>query len=146
MPTTFSHFGICVSDLDRSIRFYCEGLGFERAEHHDIGGEFASLLELDHVRLRSQFLRREGTAMELLAFAEPSPIGKPVRRPINQLGLTHLSIRVDDVPGTATRLESLGGAVVTSTRTIFELGGTSLDFLYCTDPDGTRIELMDLGS
>ena len=26
---TFSHFGICVSDLDRSLRFYCDGLGFE---------------------------------------------------------------------------------------------------------------------
>jgi len=32
---------------------------------------------------------------------------------------------------------------VTSTRTTF---GTSdaLDFVYCTDPDGTRIELMHL--
>ena len=37
----FSHFGICVSDLERSLRFYCDALGFEKAESHAIGSEFA---------------------------------------------------------------------------------------------------------
>ena len=32
----FSHFGICVSDLDRSLAFYCGALGFEKAESHAI--------------------------------------------------------------------------------------------------------------
>ena len=27
-----SHVGLCVTDLDRSLRFYCDGLGFEKAE------------------------------------------------------------------------------------------------------------------
>ena len=31
-----SHFGICVTDLDRSMRFYCDGLGFEAAERYDL--------------------------------------------------------------------------------------------------------------
>ena len=30
MDPTFSHFGICVSDLDRSLRFYRDALGFRR--------------------------------------------------------------------------------------------------------------------
>ena len=29
--------------------------------------------------------------------------------------------------------------------TTIDLGGTALEFLYCTDPDGVRVELMDLG-
>ena len=29
---SYSHLGVCVSDLDRSLRFYTEGLGFEEAE------------------------------------------------------------------------------------------------------------------
>jgi glyoxylase I family protein len=38
MTTTFSHFGLCVSDLERSLRFYCDGLGFERAiTYEEIG-------------------------------------------------------------------------------------------------------------
>ena len=63
---------------------------------------------------------------------------------MNQLGLTHLSLRVDDVDGLAATIEALGGTVVPATRTTFELPEARLDFLYCTDPDGVRIELMDL--
>lgn len=145
MPTVLSHFGVCVSDLDRSLRFYCGALGFVPAESHEIGSEFARLMELDEVSVRSQFIRREGVAIELLAFAEPAPVGSTERRPINQLGLTHLSFRVDDLEGTAARIGELGGSVLAHTRTGLDVAGTHLDFVYCSDPDGVRIELMDLG-
>jgi hypothetical protein len=39
----------------------------------------------------------------------------------------------------------LGGSVVESSRTTIDLGGSPLEFLYCADPDGVRVELMDLG-
>ena len=68
---TFSHFGICVSDLDRSLRFYCDALGFEKAESHEIGSEFAALMDLPDVAVTSQFIREGNTAIELLAFTEP---------------------------------------------------------------------------
>lgn len=141
----FSHFGICVSDLEQSLRFYCEGLGFERAESHQIGPEFARLMDLPDVSVTSQFIRRGPTAIELLAFREPAPTGDRKRRPVHQLGLTHLSFRVHDVAAAATRLAALGGTVVESSRTTIDLGGAALEFVYCTDPDGVRVELMDLG-
>ncbi len=144
MTTTFSHLGICVSDLERSIRFYCEGLGFSAAESHRVGEEFGSLMELDGVVLRSQFVRGDGMAIELLHFTSPGQPGAGRRRPMNELGLTHLSIRVDDVSAVAATLEALGGTVVSGTRTTFDLPGAPLDFVYCTDPDGVRIELMQL--
>jgi catechol 2,3-dioxygenase-like lactoylglutathione lyase family enzyme len=144
MTTTFSHLGICVSDLERSLRFYCEGLGFVPAESHAVGDEFGRLMELDGVVLRSQFVRRDTMAIELLHFTTPDQIGEPVRRPMNQLGLTHLSIRVDDVDAVAETVERLGGSVVVETRTTFDVPGTTLDFVYCTDPDGVRIELMNI--
>jgi catechol 2,3-dioxygenase-like lactoylglutathione lyase family enzyme len=139
--TTYSHVGICVSDLDRSLRFYCEGLGFEAAEAHTVGQEFGGLLEIDAVHLESRFIRRGGVALELLWFAEPGHTGPSDRRPMNQLGLTHLSFRVDDVGAAAAALAALGGTVHEHTRTTF---GPTLDFVYVTDPDGTRIELMRL--
>jgi catechol 2,3-dioxygenase-like lactoylglutathione lyase family enzyme len=142
----FSHFGICVSDLERSLRFYCDALGFERAESHDIGQEFAGLMDLDEVAVASQFIRRDNTAIELLCFRSPAPLGSRERRPVHQLGLTHLSFRVRDVAATAARIVELGGSVVETSRTQLELGGTTLEFVYCTDPDGVRVELMDLGS
>jgi lactoylglutathione lyase len=145
MAPDFSHFGICVSDLDRSLRFYCEALGFEKAESHAIGNEFAALMDLPEVAVTSQFLRRGTTAIELLAFSEPAPFGPSERRAVNQLGLTHLSFRVSDLDGTAAKVAELGGTVVESSRTTIDFGGTPLRFLYCTDPDGIRVELMDLG-
>jgi lactoylglutathione lyase len=141
----FSHFGICVSDLERSLAFYCGALGFEKAESHEIGSEFARLMELDHVAVTSQFIRRGPTAIELLAFHEPAPFGPRERRAVNQFGLTHLSFRVRDVAATAARIVELGGAVVGSSRTTIDLAGAALEFVYCTDPDGVRVELMDLG-
>jgi catechol 2,3-dioxygenase-like lactoylglutathione lyase family enzyme len=144
MTLSFSHLGICVSDLDRSLRFYCEGLGFEPVASHRVGEEFGALMELDGVDVDSRMLRRDGVTVELLGYVSPTATGDGGRRPMNQLGLTHLSLRVDDVDGLASTIERLGGSVVRSTRTTFDGGGARLDFLYCTDPDGVRIELMDL--
>ena len=139
----FSHVGICVSDLERSVRFYCDGLGFELVQSHTVGQEFGPLMEIEDVVLQSRFIRRDGVSLELLHFDAPGHVGEPLRRPMNQLGLTHLSLRVADLDAVAHVIESLGGTVVAGTRTTF---GTSdaLGFVYCTDPDGTRIELMHL--
>jgi len=145
MSTAFSHLGICVSDLDASIRFYCEGLGFEPGASHEVGEEFGALMEVDGVRLRSQMIVKDGVTIELLGFDAPGVTGTAERRPMNQLGLTHLSIRVDDVSATAAAIESQGGSVVRASRTALPFGEMTLDFVYCTDPDGVRIELMDLG-
>jgi catechol 2,3-dioxygenase-like lactoylglutathione lyase family enzyme len=144
MEPTFSHFGICVSDLDTSLRFYCDALGFEKAESHVIGSEFAQLMDLPDVSVTSQFIRKGTVAIELLAFSEPTPFGDKVRRAVNQLGLTHLSFRVADVEAVAAKVAELGGAVVATSRTTIDFGGTPLKFVYCTDPDGVRVELMDL--
>ena len=53
--------GLCVSDLERSLRFYCEGLGFERAEGYDLDdtmlpGLDRALEVAGPVRMRSQMI------------------------------------------------------------------------------------------
>lgn len=140
MSTVLSHVGVCVSDVERSTRFYCEALGFEAAEAFDVGDEFGRLMELDAVQLHSQFLRREGLAIELLSFAVPAPDGSKERRPMTRFGLTHLCFRVDDVEAVAAAVAQHGGTVHEHTRTTLADG--ALDFVYCSDPDGTRVELM----
>jgi lactoylglutathione lyase len=139
-PSTFvfSHVGICVSDLSRSLRFYCDGLGFEKGEAFPIDATFAEALEVPgDVSLTSQFIRRDGLAVELIHFVSPSADGAPSARR-NQLGLTHLSFYVDDVDATAAALVAAGGAVIGSTRTTNE----GIDLLFLHDPDGVRVELM----
>jgi glyoxylase I family protein len=142
----FSHVGICVSDLERSLRFYCEGLGFELIESHTVGTEFGKLMEVaGNVVLQSRFVTRDGVRIELLRFDEPGHQGTAARRPMNQLGLTHLSVRVADVDAAAAVIRKLGGSVFDHTRSKFaNPDGSGMDFVYCTDPDGVRIELMRL--
>ncbi|MCG8591009.1 MAG: VOC family protein [Proteobacteria bacterium] len=140
----FSHLGVCVSDATLSTRFYVDGLGFEADAPIPIGSDYARLMGLDEVDLQSIFLRRPDVTVELLAFQKPEARGDRRPRPVHHFGLTHLSFRVADVDRVAKRLQELGGQVLTDTRTTFGDGEGLLDFLYYTDPDGTRIELMRL--
>ncbi len=136
-----SHVGICVSDLGSSLRFYCEGLGFSPAETHGIGNEFADTLEVPRdVVLTSQFIRREGLAIELLHYESPGTHGRPSESR-NQLGITHLSFWVDDLDAAERRLVESGGRVIEGTRTT----GEGIRLLFLADPDGTRVELMQMG-
>lgn len=145
MTSAISHVGLCVSDLDVALRFYCEGLGFHADESHEIGDDFASLMELDHVELRSQFISQGAMRIELLHFVAPET-EHAGRRPLPRTGLTHLCFNVTGIDEVVDRLVGLGGTVVEGTQTELPFGESTLRFVYLTDPDGTRIELMDLGS
>lgn len=138
---TPSHFGICVSDLQAAIRFYCEGLGFEMGEDFTIGPEYGDSLEVaGDVRCTSQFLRRDGMAIELLYYASPPVTGQPSRNR-NQLGITHLSFYVEDLETAAARVVASGGTLLPGTRYDSD-DPTQVKLVFLADPDGTRVELM----
>ena len=138
----FSHLGLCVSDLARSLRFYREGLGFQEASRLEFSGEpSATLLGLPGVRFTAVYLRRDGLLLELLHYAAPGATGDRVQRAMNALGLTHLSMRVANADAVAARLVELGGRALDHTRIVNpELRARAL---FVLDPDGTRIELFE---
>ena len=137
-----THIGICVSDMERSLRFYRDLLGFKYVSRLDVAGEPSNtLLELEDVKLRAEYLERDGTRIELLHYASPGTQGDGAPAPMNRLGLTHLSLRVDDLGGLVQELTKAGVRVLESTNIYnpeFRAGA-----IFVTDPDGTRIELVD---
>jgi catechol 2,3-dioxygenase-like lactoylglutathione lyase family enzyme len=143
--TAFSHLGICVSDLERSLRFYCDGLGFTSGVAHHLGGEFGAALEVGpDAEFTSHFIRRDSVSIELLHYATPSVFGTPSANR-NHLGLTHLSFLVDDVDAVLDRLLAHGGTLIAPTRTLIPYpNGASLDLVFVADPDGTRVELVKM--
>jgi catechol 2,3-dioxygenase-like lactoylglutathione lyase family enzyme len=137
----YSHSGICVRDLERSLRFYCDGLGFEKAEVYEVGEGLGPALEIDaEVAVTSQFIRKGPIAIELLHYSSPDVFGTPSAHR-NQVGLTHLSFIVGDVDAAAAHLVECGGTILESTWT-GKGDPTTIQILFLADPDGVRVELM----
>jgi catechol 2,3-dioxygenase-like lactoylglutathione lyase family enzyme len=138
----FSHVGICVSDLERALAFYRDGLGFREVGRLDAAGDATeTLLQLEDVDLCAAFLERDGVRLELLHYRWPAHRGSGEPRRMNALGLTHLSLRVDDLDAVAAKLEAAGARVLRGTRVRNdELASAAI---FVTDPDGTRIELVE---
>lgn len=139
-----SHTGICVSSIDVSASFYCGALGFTMGKLFTTGGELAPLLGIDgDLEFQCQFVSKDGFLLELLQFNIPGHIGSATARPMNKLGFTHLSFRVDQIDPIAAKVVEYGGAMLESSRTSRPMpGGYTEEVIFCTDPDGTRIELM----
>lgn len=136
-----THVGICVADLERSLRFYRDGLGFRyRAEIRVQGEPSDTLLRLRGVDLHAVYLERDGTRIELLHYAAPSPIGSGEPRAMNARGLTHLSLRVDDLDATVAALRAAGATVLDASR--IDIPAAAAAAVFLCDPDGTLIELV----
>jgi len=137
-----SHVGVCVAELERSLAFYRDGLGFRERRRLEVSGEETeTLLGVGGVDLVAVFLERDGVQLELLHYRSPGHRGAGEPRPMNALGLTHLSLAVDDLDAVVATLERAGARVLRATRVHNpELGANAI---FVTDPDGTRIELVE---
>ncbi len=136
-----SHIGICVSDLERSVAFYRDALGFTELSRLTVSGEdSARLLDIEGGALEAVYLERDGTRIELLYYPDAGHRAVDAPRPMNRVGLTHLSFRVADLDAVVSDIDKLGGNCMDGTRIANEDWGTGAVFV--TDPDGLRIELL----
>jgi catechol 2,3-dioxygenase-like lactoylglutathione lyase family enzyme len=137
-----SHVAIAVTDLPASLRFYTEGLGFEPGPCFEAGDEVAAVSEVEPpVRMRSQYLTKGGFRVELMGWETPAVHGVASKFR-NQRGLTHLSFEVDDIVAVEDRLLALGGNRLPDARVKVEREPADISLVFLTDPDGTRIELL----
>jgi catechol 2,3-dioxygenase-like lactoylglutathione lyase family enzyme len=125
--TGIGHVAFFISDLERSLDFYCNKLGFRKA------------FQLD----------REGTPSPWIVyvqiapgdFIELFPGGQGGNEP-RPLGYNHFCLLVDDLPATLKELEARGLPVPGGpTR------GLDNNWQYwIKDPDGNPIELMQIST
>lgn len=132
----FNHIGHAVTDLGRSRAFYEGALGFEFWRQLELPDQPSGrVLRLPSpLGLTACYLRGGGIVLELLHFAGEGARSERSRsRPMNEIGLTHLSFSVLDVAATCELVTRFGGLVLEDTNM-----GTAI---FVSDPDGQLIEL-----
>ena len=134
----FNHVGQCVTDLARSKRFYCELLGFALDREINPPDEMsAELMGLEPpLAMTASYLVRDGLVLELLHFAADGQTRPYRARTMNEPGLTHISLSVDDLEGTLARVPDFGGVVIADSN----IGAA----VFIRDPDGQLVELLPM--
>lgn len=147
---------IGVSDLDRSLKFYRELLGYdvelrrERKAHADLAGLSGSNAELDRVIL-SQSSQAVGPFNHLLGGSQIELVSNPVapgtptleNRFWGDLGFIHLCYDVRDMEGLKKKAAKLNHPFTVDSADSFDMGKAAGRFSYVEDPDGTLIEFVE---
>jgi catechol 2,3-dioxygenase-like lactoylglutathione lyase family enzyme len=135
------HSAICVTDVDESLRFWRDGLGFSELMDQRFGGDWPTLLEAPTDSLRAVFLGDpadpRGGIVELVDLG--SVPGPPDPAPPRS-GFLLLSV-VTDVDAVLGRLAALG---LGGTPRRVEVSGIAMAVVR--DPDGVLVELVDTGA
>lgn len=139
MSATFSHVGISVANLERSLAFYRDLLGMTVVEEVTFRGEqYEAILGLEGARGRIAILKSGTLAVELFEFVEPVPKAADPARPVCDHGITHLAIEVDDIAGLYARLKA-AGVRFHCPPLHFPACATAT---YARDPDGNVVEML----
>lgn len=123
------HVTISVSDVDRSIAFYRDLLGFPvlgRLNYRNEIGLVIDFLDIGH-----------GALLELFSFSAPTKASEWLPNDL-QTGLRHVGFTVRDVDAETARLKAAG--VEFTMEPTNAVGGVRIAFF--TDPDGTLLELV----
>jgi len=140
-PPTISpmHTAICVADLEAAENFYTQALGFVTDVSMDgLGAPLDTLLEVPGAAANVRQMQLGNMRIELVGFSNAEVLGDGQRRPTNHRGLTHLTFQVSDIDAAVAAVTEHGGQAHPETRVDAAYGS----IVFCTDPDGTRIELM----
>ncbi|WP_174274161.1 VOC family protein [Sphingomonas bacterium] len=135
MSYVLVHIGLGVTDIERSRRFYEGAFDFVYDRELKLpAATIQPLMALDPPSdIHAAYLMLRGFTLELLTF-DPASRPDAANRLFNQTGLTHLSIAVDDIPGTLAKIRDLGGTVLNDIPRA----------AIVRDPDGQLIELVTM--
>jgi lactoylglutathione lyase len=134
----YNHTGQVVTDLERSKRFYQEVLGFR--PWYEITPPDEATAKLCGLKpplgVTASYLTLDGFVLELMHYSAPGATALFARRGMNEPGLTHLSIAVDNVRETAAKAAEHGGEIVEES----DVGAA----IFIRDPDGQLLELLPM--
>jgi lactoylglutathione lyase len=141
------HTGFQVADLERSLSFYRDLLGFEEIWRRVVSDDYiGTLVGYPGLELHQAMLRLPGTdhQLELLDYrnVERTPIDPRTANP----GTAHICLVVDDLAALHERLVAADVTFVSPPVTPTSGPNRGRLVAYMCDWDGIRVELLQLGA
>ena len=147
-PRTTIDLGTVVSDLEASVRFYTEGVGFQELKGFDVSADLAGaagLTDNKPLSVRVLVLGEGPTATKLklmqVAGTEPRPGDNTFIH--SHTGFRYLTIMVTDTTAALARLEKIGvKPLAKSPVALPEKLAPGMSLTCVKDPDGNLVELI----
>ncbi len=142
MIKTIRHTGIIVKNIEKSLIFYRDKLGFKVIKQSLENGIFIdNMLGLKNVSLTTVKMKIPGSKelIELLEYKEPE--GKYINRKINDIGIGHVAFEVFKIDEVYSGLSKKG--VKFLSKPYLSPDGYA-KVCFCCAPEGTYIEFVEV--
>jgi catechol 2,3-dioxygenase-like lactoylglutathione lyase family enzyme len=139
MIENIRHTGIVVNDLEKSLIFYRDLLGFKIIKQMNEGGQYLDMvLGLEKTKVTTiKMSAPNGEMIELLFYFFPG--GEKKAYEICDVGISHIAFSVRDLDATYEKLIQTGIEFI-STPQVSPDGFAKVAF--CKAPEGTFVELV----
>ena len=138
--------GVTVRDLDRSVAFYTDVLGFEKASDVEVTGDaYEHLTGVFGARLRQARLKLGDEAVELTEFLAPRGRPIPAGSRSNDGWFQHIAIVVSDMAAAYKQLRTHKVAHASTgpqRQPDWNTAAGGIEAFYFKDPDGHVLEVI----
>ena len=142
------HVGFTVTDIDKTLHFYCDLLGGRLLtetidEGPELGTQVMGLIAPHpQARLRVAMVELGGTEIEFIQYLDPETT--PYPRDPSVAGSAHVAVNVDDIDAMYEKLSSEGVVFHTKINLCVRDGELVWRWVYARDPDGICCEIVQL--
>ncbi len=137
------HTGITVSNLERSLEFWQNVLGFEFSHRAHQTSEMASQITgVAGAEIKLAVVKAPGGhKIELLEYLAPPDRKRVDLRPCD-VGSVHVALTVDNLDAVLSKIAASGWKAAGKPQTLRSGPNAGKRVVYVCDPDGTTIEFM----
>jgi catechol 2,3-dioxygenase-like lactoylglutathione lyase family enzyme len=139
------HTGITVSNLERSLAFWRDVMGFKVSHTAHQKGELAQeITGVEGAEIKLAVLKAPGGhKIELLEYRAPADRKRANLRPCD-VGSVHVALLVEDLDAVLAQIAVSGWKAGGKSQTLTFGPNAGKRVVYVRDPDGTTIELMQI--
>lgn len=141
---TVDHTGFTVANLERSLAFWRDVLGFELSHRpHQTGALASEITGVPGAEISIAVLKGYGHKIELLEYTAPAKRQHLRPRPCD-VGSVHVALVVENLDPLLKTIAKSGWHAAGEPQTLTAGPNAGKRVVYVRDPDGTTIEFMEL--